>query len=54
MPDLPPVYYTHPAYAQSPVSCVSYEGAMLFCQWLTEKMGGEEFNAIMQGEATAE
>ena len=43
MPDLPPVYYTHPAYAQSPVSCVSYEGAMLFCQWLTEKMGGEDW-----------
>jgi len=40
MPDLPPVYYTHPAYAQSPVSCVSYEGALLFCQWLTEKIGG--------------
>ena len=40
MPDLPPVYYTHPAYAQSPVSCVSHEGAILFCQWLTEKIGG--------------
>ena len=37
-------YFTHPAYPQypqCPVASISHEGAMLFCQWLTEKMGGE-------------
>ena len=37
-------YFTHPIcspYPQYPVSRVSYDGAMLFCQWLTEKMGGD-------------
>ena len=37
-------YFTHPAYPQYPqypVASISHEGAMLFCQWLTEKMGGE-------------
>ena len=37
-------YFTHPVcppYPQYPVSRVSYDGAMLFCQWLTEKMGGD-------------
>ena len=37
-------YFTHPAcppHPQYPVSRISHEGAMLFCQWLTEKMGGD-------------
>ena len=37
-------HFSHPAYWQFPpypVACVSHEGAMLFCQWLTEKMGGD-------------
>ena len=51
LPDFPTHYFTHPTYAQSPVSCVSYEGAMLFCLWLTEKMGGEEFEYTLPSEA---
>ena len=37
---------THPAFPPLPpypVSCISHEGAMLFCRWLTEKMGGNEW-----------
>lgn len=37
-------YFSHPAFPPLPpypVSCISHEGAMLFCQWLNEKMGGE-------------
>jgi len=30
-------YHRHPAYANYPVVNVSYEGAALFCEWLTEK-----------------
>ena len=41
MPGLPTHYFTHPAYSLYPVACVSYEGAILFCNWLTEKMGDE-------------
>jgi formylglycine-generating enzyme required for sulfatase activity len=29
-------YHTHPAYFNYPVVNVSYEGAQLFCEWLTE------------------
>ena len=39
-------YGTHPAfppYPPYPVSCISHEGAMLFCCWLTEKMGSNEW-----------
>ena len=38
-------YGTHPAFPPLPtypVSCISHEGAMLFCRWLTEKMCGDE------------
>ena len=49
-PNLMPLYYTYPTYAQYPVSCVSYDGAMLFCQWLTEKMGGEEWEYTLPTE----
>ncbi len=30
-------YHTHPAYANYPVVNVSYDGAVLFCKWLTDK-----------------
>jgi len=30
-------YYHHPAYKDYPVVNISYEAAILFCQWLTEK-----------------
>ena len=30
-------YYRHPAYNNYPVVNISYEGAVLFCNWLTEK-----------------
>ena len=39
-------YGTHPAFPPCPpypVSCISHEGAMLFCRWLTEKMGSNEW-----------
>ena len=39
-------YGTHPAFPPLPtypVSCISHEGAMLFCRWLTEKMCGDEW-----------
>lgn len=34
------MYFWHPAFANYPVVNVSYEGAMLFCEWLTN-----EYNA---------
>ena len=30
-------YFQHPAYANYPVVNISYEGAQLFCTWLTKK-----------------
>ena len=30
-------YYNHPAYKEYPVVNISYEGAVLFCDWLTTK-----------------
>jgi len=33
-------YYTHPAYKNYPVVNISYDAAILFCQWLTEKYNG--------------
>lgn len=30
-------YFSHPAYNQFPVVNVSYEGAQLYCKWLSEK-----------------
>ena len=43
-------YGTHPAFPPLPtypVSCISHEGAMLFCRWLTEKMSGDEWEYIL-------
>lgn len=31
-------YFCHPAYDNYPVVNISYEGAALYCKWLTEKM----------------
>jgi formylglycine-generating enzyme required for sulfatase activity len=31
-------YFSHPAYVNYPVVNVSYEGAMLYCQWLENKL----------------
>lgn len=30
-------YHCHPAYANYPVLNISYQGALLYCKWLTEK-----------------
>ncbi|MBL7794729.1 MAG: SUMF1/EgtB/PvdO family nonheme iron enzyme [Saprospiraceae bacterium] len=34
---LPADYFTSPAYKNHPVVCVSGEGAVLFCKWLSER-----------------
>lgn len=31
------LYHTHSAYSEYPVVNISYDGAVLFCNWLTEK-----------------
>lgn len=31
------LYHRHPAYSNYPVVNISYEGALLFCEWLTNK-----------------
>jgi formylglycine-generating enzyme required for sulfatase activity len=31
-------YHIHPAYSYYPAVNISYEGALLFCKWLTEKI----------------
>ena len=44
---------THPAFPPLPpypVSCISHEGAMLFCRWLTEKMGDDEWEYTLPTE----
>lgn len=38
-------YLRHPAYANFPVVNVTYEGAMLYCEWLEQKI-----NASMEGK----
>jgi|SRR5690554_1380513 len=35
-------YHTHPAYADYPVVNISYEGATLFCEWLTEQYNSND------------
>lgn len=42
-------YHTHPAYADYPVVNISYEGATLFCEWLTEQYNSNKkrkFNKV--------
>lgn len=36
-------YDNYPAYDHYPAVTVPYEGALLFCQWLTEKVGNPEW-----------
>ena len=31
------LYHWHPAYANYPVVCISYEGAKTYCEWLTKQ-----------------
>jgi formylglycine-generating enzyme required for sulfatase activity len=50
MPDLPTYYLTSQMLSNYPVSCVSYEGATLFCQWLNEKTGGTEWEYTLPTE----
>jgi sulfatase modifying factor 1 len=35
-------YHVHPAYANYPVVNISFEGAMLFCEWLTEQYNSND------------
>lgn len=35
-------YHTHPAYANYPVVNISYEGATLFCEWLTAQYNSND------------
>lgn len=42
-------YFSHPAYSQFPLVNVSYEGAQLYCKWLSEK-----FNQLYSHEFTYE
>ncbi len=40
--DMEAYYHTHIAYEKYPVVNISYEGAVLFCEWLTEKYNTAE------------
>jgi formylglycine-generating enzyme required for sulfatase activity len=43
-------YHSHPAYRHYPVVNISYEGAQLFCEWLTEKYNSSssrKFNKVV-------
>ena len=43
------LYHRHPSYNDYPVVNISYEGATLFCSWLTEKynsLHGRKFNKV--------
>lgn len=49
-------YFSHPAYDSYPVVNVSYEGAMLYCKWFTERINAkskihyEQFRLPTQAE----
>jgi len=40
-------YHVHPAYANYPLVNISYEGAVLYCQWLSEKYNKEHQNSVV-------
>ena len=44
-------YFGRPAYALHPVVDVSYEGALLFCQWLNEKLGDTDYEYMLPTKA---
>lgn len=43
-------YHKHPAYANYPLVNISYEGAVLYCQWLSEKYNKEHQNSGLIAE----
>ena len=43
-------YDTYPAYELYPAVNVPYEGALLFCQWLTEKVGNPEWEYVLPSQ----
>ena len=43
-------YDTYSAYDLYPAVNVPYEGAMLFCQWLTEKVGNPEWEYVLPSQ----
>ena len=43
-------YDSFPAYELYPAVNVPYEGALLFCQWLTEKVGNPEWEYVLPSQ----
>lgn len=43
-------YDNHPPYQFYPVVNVPYEGAVMFCQWLTEKAGNSEWEYMLPSQ----
>ena len=43
-------YDSFPAYELYPAVNVPYEGAVLFCQWLTEKVGNPEWEYVLPSQ----
>ena len=43
-------YDSYPAYELYPAVNVPYEGAVLFCQWLTQKMGNPEWEYVLPSQ----
>lgn len=43
-------YDSYPAYELYPAVNVPYEGALLFCQWLTEKVGNPEWEYVLPSQ----
>ena len=41
--DYKELYFRHPAFARYPVVNISYEAAMLYCQWLTAKLDDQQY-----------
>lgn len=43
-------YDSYPAYELYPAVNVPYEGAVLFCQWLTQKVGNPEWEYVLPSQ----
>jgi formylglycine-generating enzyme required for sulfatase activity len=41
-------YFNHPAYNYYPCVCISYEGAMAYCSWLTKKINESQEEHIVE------